>query len=269
MKRKFKLSALTLSLTLAIPTMSLADENKSGYKKAHGPQEMVYALSNNAIKNEVLAFQRYGIGTLQPVGQFATGGKGTGASLGNQGALALSDNERYLFAVNPGSNDISVFQVSRDRLKIVDQANQEGLTPVSIAVKHNPVYVVNSGDNSIFGFQFDPIAGKLNALPQSHQKLSGNGTGAAQISFNDDGNALIITEKATNRITTFTLNEVGSPTLSDSIDSAGRTPFGFSLGKRDQFFIANAAGSIASQGLGTVSSYELKEDGSVKMVMGV
>ena len=41
----------------------------------------------------------------------ATGGLGTGAGLGSQGALAFSDNGRWLFAVNAGSNDISAFAV--------------------------------------------------------------------------------------------------------------------------------------------------------------
>lgn len=258
MRQTYKLSALTVALASTFSTMGFAEDNDA--------KEVIYTLSNNATSNEVLAFQRHGNGKLKPAGHFATGGTGTGAGLGNQGALALSDNERYLFAVNPGSNDVTVFRVNRDGLNVVDRAQEDGVRPVSITVNHNRVYVVNAGDDSIFGFQFDPRIGKLTALPQSHQKLSGSGTGAAQISFNDDGDALVVTEKATNKITTFTLNEAGSPTLGDIVDSAGQTPFGFAFGKRDQFFVSNAAGSAASQGLGTVSSYELEDDGSVKVI---
>ena len=41
----------------------------------------------------------------------ATGGNGTGANLGSQGAVALSDDGKLLFAVNAGSNSISEFAV--------------------------------------------------------------------------------------------------------------------------------------------------------------
>ena len=51
-------------------------------------------------------------GTLSAAGSFPTGGVGSGDGLGNQGALILSDNKRWLYAVNAGSNDISVFAVA-------------------------------------------------------------------------------------------------------------------------------------------------------------
>ena len=38
----------------------------------------VYAQSNDAAKNEVLAFERRTDGTLAPRGRYATGGRGTG-----------------------------------------------------------------------------------------------------------------------------------------------------------------------------------------------
>lgn len=175
-------------------------------------------------------------------------------------------NDRYLFAVNAGSNDVSVFRVKHDGLELIDRAAEDGLTPVSVSVAGNRVYVVNAGDDSIFGFRFDPAVGKLLPLPHAHEQLSTSGTGPAQISFDRSGEALVVTEKATNKITTFALNEDGTPAARHVIDSSGTTPFGFAFGKRDQFFVSEAqAGAV---GGATVSSYQLQDDGTASPIDG-
>ncbi len=214
----------------------------------------------------MLAFDREKNGYLHAAGQFDTGGTGTGGGLGNQGALALSRNERYLFAINAGSDDVSVFRVSKSGLELLDRAQVLGDEPVSVTVDHNLVYVVNAGDDSIFGFRFDPRSGRLRPLPESYRALSATGSAPAQISFSTEGNALVITEKATDKITTFALDDNGLPATRHTLDSAGTTPFGFSFGKRDRFFVAEAAGGNANAS--TVSSYEIMEDGTVRLLDG-
>src|SRR5437588_6311915 len=71
----------------------------------------VYTLTNQVAGNGVAVFTRAADGTLSAAGRVATGGTGTGAGLGSQGAVALSDDGRWLFAVNAGSHDVSVFSV--------------------------------------------------------------------------------------------------------------------------------------------------------------
>jgi 6-phosphogluconolactonase len=102
----FKLSALSLCLALVMPAVSFAavDSKKEII-------DTVYTLSNGVENNEVLAFQRDSAGNMTATGRFATGGKGTGGGLGNQGALEISQDGNYLFAVNPGSNEVSVFSI--------------------------------------------------------------------------------------------------------------------------------------------------------------
>lgn len=258
MNNKLKLKTLSLCLASLL----------SGHSYAKDLQhETVYTLSNDAAENAVLAFKADSHGYLKAAGHFATGGVGTGGGLGNQGALALSENARYLFAVNARSNDVSVFRVSEQGLTLLDRAEVVGDHPVSVTVDHNLVYVVNANDDSIFGFRFDPHTSKLNPLPESYHHLSGSGTAPAQISFNPEGNTLAVTEKATNRITTFSLNDEGLPVEQHSIASAGTTPFGFAFGKRDQFFVSEANGLGNGSGA-TVSSYEILEDGSAKLIDG-
>ena len=257
MNTKLKLTSLVICTAISIFGRAYADD---------WSHETVYTLSNNATDNAVLAFKRSETGDWVAAGQFSTGGSGTGGGLGNQGALALSENGRFLFAVNAGSDDVSVFRISKAGLKLLDRADVDGDEPVSVTVDHNLVYVVNAKDDSIFGFRFDPHAGKLMALSGSHYTLSANGTAPAQISFNPEGDALAVTEKATNKITTFSLDD-GVPQQRFTIDSAGTTPFGFAFGKRNQFFVSEANGLGDGAGA-TVSSYEVEENGSARLIDG-
>lgn len=264
MKNTIKILLTSLYLASILPSTGANAADYGRYDRQF-PLETVYTLSNDADQNEVLAFQRYG-NRMQEAGRFATGGTGTGSGLGNQGALALSKNGRYLFAVNAGSNDVSVFRFSKSGLQLVDRAAEAGLTPVSITVSHHRVFVVNAGDDSIFGFRFNPFTGKLTAIPGSYSKLSSDGTAPAQISFDREGDALVVTEKATNNITTFTLNQDGTPGQRHVVGAAGITPFGFAFGRRSQFFVSEAQGG-APDGA-TVSSYELMADGNVRLIDG-
>ena len=199
---KFKLSVLSVCLALVIPTISYAVADAG--KDKNEVIDTVYTLSNGIEKNEVIAFQRDVKGVMTPTGRFATGGKGTGGGLGNQGALALSKDGDYLFAVNPASNDASVFAVKKSgQLTLQDHADNQGLTPISVTVDYIRMYVVNAGDDSIFGYKFNRKLGKLEPLPLSYKRLSSTRTGFAQISFDNEGENLVVTEKATNKITTF------------------------------------------------------------------
>src|SRR5215831_20448015 len=93
----------------------------------------VYTMTN-AVPNSVMVYDRSASGLLTPAGQFATGGNGTGTGLGNQGAVVLSRNNRWLFVVNAGSNSVSVFEVLPDGLRLTDVASSGGATPISVTV---------------------------------------------------------------------------------------------------------------------------------------
>ena len=87
-----------------------------------------------------------------PGSPFPAGGAGTGAGLASQGAVQLSSDGRYLLAVDAGSSDISVLQISWDgSLQLVPGGvvPSGGPTPVSIAVHGNLVYVANAVSSPI------------------------------------------------------------------------------------------------------------------------
>src|SRR5437667_8643792 len=109
------------------------------------PAGAVYTLTNASSGNAVLVFARDAEGGLSPAGWFATGGLGTGVGLGNQGALALSPDNRWLFAVNPGSDDVSVFAVTDSGLQLTDRLPSGGRHPISVTVHKRLLYVLNAG----------------------------------------------------------------------------------------------------------------------------
>jgi 6-phosphogluconolactonase (cycloisomerase 2 family) len=90
--------------------------------------------------------------------------------------------------------------------------------------------------------------------------------GPAQISFVNDGTAVAITEKATNRIITYTIDAAGNPGTMHMINSASPTPFGFAVGKNGMIYVSEAAGGVANAS--AVSSYHISGDGSITLVDG-
>jgi 6-phosphogluconolactonase (cycloisomerase 2 family) len=223
----------------------------------------VYTMSNATDGNSVLVFDRLASGALVPAGEYPTGGLGTGGGLGNQGAVVLTEDERFLFVVNPASGDVSVFAVSRGGLVLVDVEDSAGEQPVSLTVDRDLLYVLNAGSDSIAGFTV-ANDGKLSPLPGSIQPLSGAGTGPAQIQFSPDGRVLVVTEKNTNRILTYAVGSNGLPGAPQVFDSSGTTPFGFAFGKRGQVLVSEAEGGAPDAG--TVSSYEVERDGALELI---
>ena len=222
----------------------------------------VYTLTNSATGNEVAIFNRAADGTLTAAGTVSTGGLGTGAGLGSQGALTLSKNGKWLFAVNAGSDDVSVFAVSASGLTLVDKVASGGDLPISVTNHKNLVYVLNAGGSgNITGFTLNK-RGKLAPIAGSTRNLSNNGVGAApgpaQIEFSPDGEVLVVTEKATNLIDTYAVDEDGLAGSVTTDPSNGVTPFGFEFSKRGTLIVSEAFGGAVNAS--AASSYDVSDD---------
>jgi 6-phosphogluconolactonase len=229
----------------------------------------VYVLTNQPTGNAVMVFHRDAAGMLTFAGSFASGGNGFGSGpdpLGSQGAVVLGEDNRLLFAVNAGSNSISVFAVSGDSLTLLDTVSSGGIEPVSLTVRHDLVYVVNTGGTpNISGFHIEPGAKILAPLSGSTQNLPGGAAAApAEVAFNSDGSALLVTEKGTNLIDTFTVDDDGVAQPGVSFPSNGATPFGFALGHNNVAVVSDAAGGPS--GTSALSSYEVDEDGNLEVI---
>src|SRR2546430_12642813 len=220
----------------------------------------VSTLTNQVGGNAVAVFARGADGRLTAAGTVSTGGTGTGASLGSQSAVTLSDDGRWLFAVNAGSNDVSVFSVSPPGLALASRTASGGTLPISLTVHGNVLYVLNAGGTgNISGFAVG-TSGALTAIAGTTRPLSGSNVGPAQVSFSPDGRRLVVTEKNTNQLDVYAVDANGVASGPTTTASAGGTPFGFSFGHRNELFVSEATGSA--------SSYELDATGGVSLVSG-
>src|SRR5215831_8151014 len=129
--RLFRLlsAASVVALLMLLPQTGLAG----------GRTGDVYVLTNQPqpTGNAVMVFHRDAAGMLTFAGSFASGGNGFGSGpdpLGSQGAVVLGEDNRLLFAVKAGSNSISVFAVSGDRLTLLETVSSGGIEPDSVIV---------------------------------------------------------------------------------------------------------------------------------------
>jgi len=261
---RFRLLIAALSFSTSLPFVPASP--------GQSQEGAVYVASNEATGNRILQFLRDEHGVLTSGGSFSTGGLGTGSGLGNQGGVVLTDDDQWLLVVNAGSNDISVFAVDSgaNSLRLVDQKASGGQHPISIASKYGLVYVLNAGGgvgaaDNISGFRLTG-QGRLVPISGSTAPLSTGNTGPAEIHFGLDDDALFVTEKNTNRIDTFQLDEAGAIRSSSTFSSTGVTPFGFSTSRiADAILVSNAAGGAANAS--SLTSYRF-DDGVLNVLAG-
>jgi 6-phosphogluconolactonase len=231
----------------------------AGGSQAHGRSvQAVYTQTNSAAGNAVLVLARGDDGTLTPAGSYPTGGLGTSAGLGSQGAVALSEDGRVLLAVDAGSNDIASFRVERDGLTLVGRVPSRGVFPVSVTIHGRDAYVLNAGgiaNVAAFDLSRD---GVLTPSFGGREPLSTVNAGAAEVAVSPDGSALVVTEKQANQLETFPLRRglPGDPVITPS---NGPVPFGFAFDPGGDAIVSEAANS-------TASSYRLGADGALRLV---
>ena len=225
----------------------------------------VYVQTNDAADNEVLAFLRSDDGALAPLGRFSTGGRGTGEPhLPSQNSVVLDDEGRWLFVVNAGSDDVSSFAVEPDELRLVGRIGSGGSTPTSVAVQGDLVYALNNGTPNISGFR--RVGGTLEPLEDSARPLSSGDADPAQIAFTDDGSALIATERGTNAISSYAVDQRGYADGPTAIKSSGQTPYGFDFTASGALVVAEAFGGAI--GAAAASSYTVGGAGELTPVSG-
>jgi 6-phosphogluconolactonase (cycloisomerase 2 family) len=266
--QKFNILTLVASALILPAVATIVSASDKAPESSRYANSFVYTMTNQTTGNKVVVFDRRSDGTLSKISAFATGGKGTSTPLGNQYGLRLDPAGRCLYAVNAGSNDISSFLIQGRNLKRVTKIASGGFRPVSIAVYQNTLYVANAGgsvgqSDNVSGFTVGKGC-KLSNLGNSTKALSAANTAPAQVEFSPDGKRLIVTEKATNKIDTFAVSGDGRLSNLKVLPSVGTTPFGFEFGKDNQLFVSEAASG--NPGQGTVSSYALKDDGTLKVL---
>lgn len=224
----------------------------------------VYTIDNQAA-NSVLQFQAGPNGVLTLTGTFSTQGSGTGSALASQGALALTQDGRWLVTVDAGSNELTAFHVGPDgSLAFASKVGSQGTNPISVTINDDTVYVLNAGTSTVAGNIAGFVLGNdgsLTYISGSNQPLGGApGSSPEQIGFDNTGSVLVVSEKGANLIDTYTVNDgvATGPTTTTS-NSAG--PYGFAFTSHDSLVISEAAA-------GSLSSYAVSADGSLTLISG-
>lgn len=218
------------------------------------PAGAVYVLTNEAASNAVVAFERSADGELRAHGSFPTGGRGTGAGLGSQGALVLNDDGSLLFAVNAGSNTVTTFAVGPDGLDRVGVFPSGGARPISLTVHGDLLYVLNAGAvANVSGLRVGP-GGALSAIAGSRQPLSNPFPNPAQVGFSPDGRLLVVTEKSTHLVGVYRVRADGRATPPELEPSVGIEPFGFAFTPAGHLLVSEAFNG--APGHSAVTSYQ-------------
>ena len=114
-RNTFKLLGLALALgSLGLSARASYDgDDDEGFRSGK-----VFTSSNAVAGNELLIYDTSRSGALTLQTRLPTQGQGTGGGLGNQGAVTISGDGRFVFVVNALSNTVSTFRIRRSGLTL-------------------------------------------------------------------------------------------------------------------------------------------------------
>jgi len=238
-----------------------------------GASQAVFVQTDNPSGNQVVAYHRAPDGVLTQAGTYATGGLGgilAGSAvdhLASQGSLSYDPWHSLLYAVNAGSDTVSVFAVNGDRLALRQVLGSGGSFPVSVAVHGDLVYVLNAlGGGRLQGYRAS--GGFLVPIPGSGRALGLDPTASPQFTntpgqaaFTPDGSQLIVTTKDNgNDIDVFGVRFDGRLSASPVVNSEpGTVPFAVSFDSYGHLVIAEA-------GTNALATFALAADGTVSLI---
>ena len=259
-----KHAAVTASLFVAALLFGDATVYGQNADSKPGRESAVFLATNDAKRNEVISFVRNPDGTLAESKRFTTGGRGSGGNndpLESQGSLTLTSDRSELLAVNAGSGQISVFSVHGSFLVLSDVVPSGGSEPNAVAQHGDLVYVLNTGGSSnINGFHLQN--GKLKSISNSLRFLTTNTSGAASLAFSPDGRFIAVTERLTNNIDIFPVNNDG--TLGDIVTftQGGTGTFALSFAPNGALIVSETGGAAGS----ATSSYAVHSNGTLASI---
>ncbi|MEO3923543.1 beta-propeller fold lactonase family protein [Micromonosporaceae bacterium B7E4] len=266
-------AGLVGGLLVTGPVTAIGDGG--GYAESHEGRDgdgggrtenLVFVQTNKPLGNTVQVYRRAADGVLTAAGEYETGGLG-GATVGPPvDALASQESLVYhdglLFAVNAGSNTVTVFRVKGDELVKLDVVGSGGLLPVSIGVHDDLVYVLNAGgEGMVQGYELDddglePIEEARRSLGLGNANPPAFGDAPAQVSVDPGGRFVLVSTKSHNTVEVFPIDHdgaLGDP-VSNTVDG---TPFGFTFDRE---------GGVAATQSGTNAVIRLRLDRDGKLV---
>jgi DNA-binding beta-propeller fold protein YncE len=275
-------SRLTITGSATLATVALGAAAASAAPahpaaKHHGrpahPQAAVFVQTDNAAGNSVVAYDRDAAGRLTRAGIHPTGGRGGMLAgsvvdhLASQDSLTYDRANGLLYAVNAGSNSVTVFAVDGDRLIRRQVLPSGGDFPVSVAVHGDLVYVLDArSGGAVQGYR--QSGGKLVPLPGSRRAL---GLDAAmmpeftstpgQVAFSPHGDQLLVTTKGNgSAVDVFAVGANGRPSAKPVVNAEpGAVPFAGTFDGAGRLLLAEA-------GPNAIATFSLGHDGKLAAI---
>ena len=306
-----------LAAAVALATVAAPVAPAWAGSQAPEPVGAVYIASNSWAGNQIITFPRLADGTLlPPLPGVSTRGLGSGPGaipgvatdpLGSNSSLAVDAKQMRLFAVNAGSNSVSMFKISPGGITLLDTSPSGGTYPVSLAVNGDTVYVLNAQSNSVARFAITnghlsyqqtcvlPAAPRPLDSPypatagHSEQPVATEAPG--QIGLSPDGKHLVVVAKEGPVLTGFPLGQTAgngeidvystvpdgtvtncdSPTtyvLPQNAPDQGKFPFSFAWTTGGQLLLTEVFGTGATLAASAVQPFSLNPDGSLTPISG-
>ncbi|MBA2274507.1 MAG: beta-propeller fold lactonase family protein [Actinobacteria bacterium] len=251
-----------------------AGDSRGITARAESPKGAVFAMTNETADNRIITYSRATNGTLDRVGSISTRGNGIGVDLDTQSGLELSNDHRFLYAVNAGSDDVTIFSVDGTNLTFLEKV-YAGDQPNSLTIHRDLLYVLNGSvaGNGITGFRI-ASDGTLAPLRGSFRLLSSPIAVPGEVQFSPDGRFLLVTQKTTNvllkpqnAIDAFRVKSNGLTSATPKrIASHGLRPFSLAFRHDGKLVVTESfnAAPFAS----ALSSYRLTSDGRLSVISG-
>jgi DNA-binding beta-propeller fold protein YncE len=264
--------AVALVVAFAVPAVAAP----TAAVRSFGANRVVFVQTDDPAGNQVVAYHRATDGSLTLAATYDTGGKGGVLDgsvvdhLASQGSLTYDAEHGLLFAVNAGSNTLSVFSVRGDRLTRPQVLSSNGPFPVSVAVHDDLVYVLNAErGGSVHGYRI--FHDRLSPISGSRRKLGLDATATpqftntpGQVAFSPDGSQLIVTTKANGSdVDVFGVGVSGRLSANPVVNSeAGVVPFAVTFDAARNLVVSEA-------GTNALATFKLHHDGTITQLDAV
>lgn len=264
-------AGLAAAALFATPAAAAAGQHAEHRSHASQPRGgAVFVQTDNTAGNSIVAYHRTSDGTLTQAGNYPTGGLGGILSesvvdhLASQGSLTYDRRAGLLYAVNAGSNTLTVFAVHGDRLHRLQVLGSGGTFPVSVATHGDLVYALNARDGgSVQGFI--RLGDRVVRVSSWHRDLGLDPTQTpeftstpGQVAFTPDGTQLIVTTKGNgSQIDVFNLGLFGRPSSTPVVTpDPGNVPFAVAFDPAGRLQVAEA-------GSNAVATYTVNRDATL------
>lgn len=261
-------AALSLGPAAVAGAQSPNASSQDGPGRQPSEYPAVFVQTDNPSGNQVVVLDQHLDGRLSERGAVSTGGLGgqsQGAmvdQLASQDSLVYDSAYQLVFAVNAGSNTLSVLSARGRELKLLQVVPTDGTFPDSVAVFGSLVYVLDAGGTGavagyrIVNHRLFAIGGSARSLHLSNTNPPNYLESPGEVGFSPDGSDLIVTTKAsTSSLEVFGVHRRGQLTATPTVTSdPGNVPFSFTFTPSSQLVVAEAGNS-------TVHTYVLRTGG--------